>query len=173
MGKILDWFFGYDEPKEKSYRSKSFWADNGYGYGPLKNTRSKNTSKDKDDFPVKPIIDPKRISMVKAHTIIGSIEKYGRASAFANLVKWLEANETTIAKNILDEYSKVTGAIVIEDEVLEESFNDLVAEARGLKTKEELTAFIKKIEDDESLSDKRYEDLRHLAIDSQYKNSSN
>jgi len=79
MGKILDWFFGVEE---NAASSKTV--------GEVKKVEA-------------PIIDPKRISMVKAHTIVGSIEKYGRESSFSNLIAWLEKNESEVAKRTLDD----------------------------------------------------------------------
>lgn len=102
MGKILDWLFGSDDqkkPANPAYSSSSTWAS---GYDP-KNAKHSLTAASSTASSLKPIIDPKRITMVKAHTIIGSIEKYGRASEFGNLVTWLETNEASVAKKVLDD----------------------------------------------------------------------
>lgn len=110
MGAILDWFFGKDEETNKQPAKPSC----SYGW----HRKDDSSSCSSPSYPYSkasisgcsketvtasaPIIDPKRISMVKAHTIIGSIEKHGRATKFAKLVSWLEKNEIEIAKKTLD-----------------------------------------------------------------------
>lgn len=106
MGKILDWLFGSDSKNPAStaprYAGKAGTWSQMYG--------NDNTKKDggasASSTSAASIIDPKRISMVKAHTIIGSVEKYGRATKFASLVSWLDRNEAGIAKKTLDDKSE-------------------------------------------------------------------
>ena len=104
MGKILDWLFGSDYSKNEVPAVPSY----GVKAGTWKQMHG-NSEKAKKNGEIatssveSSIIDPKRISMVKAHTIIGSVEKYGRATKFANLVSWLDRNEAEIAKNTLDD----------------------------------------------------------------------
>ena len=48
-----------------------------------------------------PIVDPRRITMVKSHTIVGSIETSTYAANYNGLVKWLKDNEFKIADKLL------------------------------------------------------------------------
>lgn len=79
MGKILDWMLGR----------------------PSNDTEFCKKKEHEVEAPAS-IIDPKRISMVKSHTIVGSIDNYGRANAIASLIDWLERNEIAIAKKTLN-----------------------------------------------------------------------
>jgi len=85
---ILSWMFGSDDAPKKVYSS-------GSGKTGVGGTSSKTPSSG--------IVDPKRISMVKAHTIVGSVERYGHATKFAKLVTWLEANEVAVASAALSD----------------------------------------------------------------------
>ena len=49
------------------------------------------------------IIDPRRIDMVKSHTIIGSIEPVSHNSKMLQLVSWLKDSEAAIAKTLLED----------------------------------------------------------------------
>ena len=49
------------------------------------------------------IIDPRRIDMVKSHSIIGSIEPASHNSKMLQLVSWLKDNEAAVAKRLLED----------------------------------------------------------------------
>lgn len=58
--------------------------------------------------PTSPIIDARSISVVKSHSIIGSIDSYGNLGRYNRLTKWLEANEAPIAWKVLTDDDDLT-----------------------------------------------------------------
>lgn len=49
------------------------------------------------------VLEPKTTEMIKAHSIVGSIESYGRNTKYFQLVDWLKSNETVIANNAMND----------------------------------------------------------------------
>lgn len=122
-------FFGFDSGKEKNKPAGQTYGCYGYGYNNDKHVSStlrykankklldeynqaKNkankTSKDSEGANVEDkvehsIIDPRKLDMVKSHTIVGSIENYGTIAKLAALKEWLKANEIDIAKRVLED----------------------------------------------------------------------
>ena len=73
----------------------------------LKKTDDIKKEKEEEKYE-SPIIDPRTLSMVKAHTVVGSIENYGVNAKIADLKTWLKANEVKIAKTLLEDDDKLS-----------------------------------------------------------------